>query len=495
MKTKRPLFALSVLLAASAALSQTYVKYPLTSTVWATTAPLNLFVSSTGNDSGACTSSGSPCLTIQGALNQVPRMVRHPVEITVGPGTFAGASIEGFTFDRSNSATASAWIHVSGTLITATATTGSPSGTATSGTTGAWSDGTVNTVTVSGAGWTSNDFQGKLVRLTSGTLSGQSFPITGNSSTVISFTGNIGSAPTAGNTFTVLDWGTDVTSTVAKWAAPSPFFSTLTSNFYGFVVQSAGAAENVSFNQLRITTTASGGAGVLLNGSTASFTYNKFDGSTGGAQIKLSNTSRALAVANTFSLATTQRGMKQEDDGTLDAGLESTCGKIESYANAFFGQGGVTLGRGIQLDNGAVISQYDYFLNVDRSFHLGRTEVFINHDVMVNGTLGVNYSLADDLPAGGEALVDTSWVANMTNGAIAMNGAGRLSVKTVGGTGNAVGLRCWTNCLMVVTSATSITGTTEISLDSANFSLATLRAASPRTLLDNWYGSRITQSN
>lgn len=495
MKTKRPLFALSVLLAASAALSQTYVKYPLTSTVWATTAPLNLFVSSTGNDSGACTSSGSPCLTIQGALNQVPRMVRHPVEITVGPGTFAGASIEGFTFDRSNSATASAWIRINGTLVTATPATGSATGTVTSGTIGAWSNGTVNTASVTAAGWTSNDFQGKLLRFTGGALSGQAFPVTGNTSTVLSFTGNISPAPAAGDTFTVLDWGTSVTSTVPKWTKPTTVWSSFATATYGFVVMDTGAAQNISFNQLHMAMT--GGPCILLNGATASFTFNKFDGTSASAQLRGSNASRILSAANVFFLGASMSGISLQEDESFNGGVDTTFGKIESYADAFLGIGGVTGGGswGVYGDNAGIISKYDYFSHVDRSFMLGRAEISVSHDVLTDGSLGVNYSLGDDLPAGGEALVDTSWVANMTNGAIAMNGAGRLSVKTVGGTGNAVGLRCWTNCLMVVTSATSITGTVEISLDSANFSLATLRAASPRTLLDNWYGSRIVQSN
>lgn len=462
---------------------------------YATTAPLSLFVDSAGYDGNDCKSIGSACLTLQGAINKVPKRVRHAVEITVSTGTYAGASIEGFSFDRSGNATGSAWIHLNGTLVTATAASGAPGGTVTSGTIGAFSDGTLNTLTVSGAGWTSDDFKGKLVWFTSGSNNGKLFTIASNTSTVISFAGFVSPAPANGDGFLVLDWGTTISGTVPQWSSPSGVFGAYFANIISLVIQDSGRAENVSINKLKFSTAPTGSVtGVLVNGATASFTYNRFEGTTGGARIYVSNGSKVLAQANSFSLNSSARAFYALDESTLDPAVETMFSVVHGKGNVFLGQS-LGFGRGYMLDNGAVVSNYDYFNNLDRCFNLGRAEVYVFKDVMVGGSLGVNYSLADDLPTSGQAQIDGSWIANMSNAAVAMNGAGRVAVKNVGGTGNAVGLRCWTNCLMVVYAATALTGTDEISMDSATSTLATLRAASPRTILDPWYGSRIVQKD
>src|ERR1700730_5312964 len=65
-----------------------------------TDADLNLYVDTAGNDANDCTGPGaSACATIQGAVDKVPKRIRHNVTITVGIGHFAGAVIEGFSVE------------------------------------------------------------------------------------------------------------------------------------------------------------------------------------------------------------------------------------------------------------------------------------------------------------------------------------------------------------------------------------------------------------
>lgn len=62
----------------------------------ATVAPITLYVETTGSDSNNCLTVGTACLTIQAAVNRIPKEVNHNVQITVGAGTFGGFVLAGF---------------------------------------------------------------------------------------------------------------------------------------------------------------------------------------------------------------------------------------------------------------------------------------------------------------------------------------------------------------------------------------------------------------
>lgn len=78
----------------------------------ATTAAINLYVETTGDDSSSG-AQAEPLLTIQAAVNRVPRFIRHPVNIHVGAGDFAGASIAGFTVGNAAVAADGAYTDIS----------------------------------------------------------------------------------------------------------------------------------------------------------------------------------------------------------------------------------------------------------------------------------------------------------------------------------------------------------------------------------------------
>lgn len=123
------------------------------SVITATTSAISLYVATTGSDSNTCLSLLDPCLTIQKAINKVPKDVQHNVNISVGEGNFAGFYLFGFRVRRD------ATFVISGTLNNPTLTTGTTSGTATGGTT--------TTLIDAGQSWTVNELRGKLVYVNS----------------------------------------------------------------------------------------------------------------------------------------------------------------------------------------------------------------------------------------------------------------------------------------------------------------------------------------
>jgi hypothetical protein len=83
-----------------------------------TDADLDLFVDVAGNDANDCTAPGaSACLTIQGAVDKVPKRIRHKVTITVGVGEFAGVVIEGFSVESSHQPNTGAGLDIRGTMV------------------------------------------------------------------------------------------------------------------------------------------------------------------------------------------------------------------------------------------------------------------------------------------------------------------------------------------------------------------------------------------
>lgn len=187
-----------------------------------TNADIILFVDPTGSDASACTSTGTAaCLTIQGALNKAPKLLRHRLTVNVAAGNYAGATISGFTIDPSVQKT-TAGISLIGALANVTPTTGSATGTATAGTAGSGSGATAGTLTDGAATWTVNDtaLVGKFVTITGGTGSGQVRVIASNTATVLTIAGTW-TAPTGTSTYALQSPSVNITSSAAAVPVPS----------------------------------------------------------------------------------------------------------------------------------------------------------------------------------------------------------------------------------------------------------------------------------
>lgn len=195
-----------------------------------TTEAMTLYVDAAGNDGNPGTI-GSPLLTIQAAVNKVPKIIRHPVLINVGAGTFDGFAIDNFDFDMAQYAT---YLRITGTLADFTTASGPNSGTATGATVGTIASYVYGTLTLTGAAWTVNNLKGKLLHITGGggynaaavVPTQNTFVIVANTAEIITVAGTLPSGVDNTTTFTIQDWATHVTPTCDLQATNSTLVAT-----------------------------------------------------------------------------------------------------------------------------------------------------------------------------------------------------------------------------------------------------------------------------
>lgn len=174
---------------------------------------------STGNDSFDCRSASTPCLTIQGALNKVPKLLQYGVTVTVAAGTYGCFYVSGFTCDPSvQQSSGGLLIDGFGAFTNSTLATGTATGTATAGSAG--SGTTYGTLTDGAQTWTVNDLRGRFLVLTGGTGSGQSRVISSNTGTAITITGVFSPAPNATTTYAIQDPSVIINTACSSPALP-----------------------------------------------------------------------------------------------------------------------------------------------------------------------------------------------------------------------------------------------------------------------------------
>lgn len=164
-------------------------------------------ITSGGTGGSGGTGTGA-CLTIQGALQKLPKNLDHLTTITVAAGNYTGARINGFVQDQTQQGTTGGLL-IEGTLANITPTTGTATGTATSGTAGSSTNSTITfgTLTDSTQSWTVNDLRGRIVTITGGTGSGQQFIVASNTATSLTIEG-VWTAPTRSSTYALQDSAT-----------------------------------------------------------------------------------------------------------------------------------------------------------------------------------------------------------------------------------------------------------------------------------------------
>lgn len=255
--------------------------------VQATTAALALFVDTTGSDSGPCTGTGTAaCLTVNGAVSKIPKVVRHPVIVTLGTGNFTGGVFHGFQYDPAG--TAGAYIALVGALTTFAPATGTATGTASAAaacangpplTDATLSDGTQT--------WTANNLKGQILETTGGTGAGQFLPIASNTGTVVTLAGCWGVTPNATTTYAIRDWGSVITTGVV--GQPANYLSSAGSATTALLFQDmqAGSARFsgqdgfVYVDSIRTTPT----TGLVAQNAHVNVRRSRFD-STGGFPIQ-----------------------------------------------------------------------------------------------------------------------------------------------------------------------------------------------------------------
>ncbi len=168
---------------------------------------------STGSDSFNCTDSTTPCLTIQGAINKVPKRLRNQVTVTVAAGTYGCFVVAGFTCDASvQTATGGFFIDAFAAFTNSTLATGTATGTATASSAG--SGTTYGTLTDGAQTWTVNDLRGRFV-----TAAGQTRVISSNTATGITIVGTWTNPGTVA--YTIQDPGVTINTACSAPATPT----------------------------------------------------------------------------------------------------------------------------------------------------------------------------------------------------------------------------------------------------------------------------------
>lgn len=149
--------------------------------------------------------------TIQFAIDAIPGLVGGNVTINVSSGTYS----ESWTIVNKGQ-TGDFTITIQGVI------SAESSETASSGVQGVNNSTTYPQVTVSGAGWTVDEHQWKLVEFTSGTNDGLFRVVESNTTDTLTLAGRIlSAAPTSGDTFDIMQWdtifsGTNLVGTLQK---------------------------------------------------------------------------------------------------------------------------------------------------------------------------------------------------------------------------------------------------------------------------------------
>lgn len=185
-----------------------------------TVAPITLYVKADGNDSNPGTLA-LPLLTIQEAVNRIPKFVDHPVVVDIGEGSFAKFDVSNFVIGASGS------IGVTGTMVTATLASGLTSGTSTGG--------SKTTLTKTGAGWTVDDLRGRWVKMGPTSL----YLIKSNTATTLTIVGEA-AVTMSGKVFVIQDNGTLLTDGIVRLST----------------ISGAGDITSVTIQKLKLDTTA-----------------------------------------------------------------------------------------------------------------------------------------------------------------------------------------------------------------------------------------------
>jgi hypothetical protein len=266
---------------------------------YATTA---YFVDPAGSDTNACLASGAAnaCLTVQGVIDKLPKIIRNTITITVAAGSYAGFIMGDRLWSPGGAVvTPSGSVAITGSKSAVTPTTGSATGTLT--TVSATTTSGTALLIDSGQAWTVDDaaLDGAFIRMTSGTANGQVRTIVTNGGTTLSVFPSYSTNPSIGDTYIIEKPAVIFTTGTTIRAIPGGFNMTMTdlefqSATSSSAILSQGSDVTIRFGGVRAYNTSTGTA-VSVPGFSAT-------GSSGPLVAKAAST--ALLVTKSFSPTT-----------------------------------------------------------------------------------------------------------------------------------------------------------------------------------------------
>lgn len=467
-----------------------------------TTAAMAIYVDgATGSDSNIG-SQASPLATIQAAVSLIPKHIYHGVDINLAAGSYAGALLDGFTVHSpasSDIATVNPYLSINGTLSAVTPATGPGTGTVSSFV--GFSNATFAVVTDSTQTWTVNDLVGKFFQLTGGTgytaglASPNIYVIVSNTST----TATICSLLVAGALDATTTYQISTTSTIMTTAYPtsassvnSPAATSYSSSGTSDVMFTNCVGAGFSIQRLQFSLGTSNPRGILMGG-------------TGRLRVYGCRLIGAAGAANGISCITNQ----------------GPAGVLQLRQNYFGFTSGV--GTCVQPVGSTGGSSLGYALDVGQCFFSGglshilaiQTTGYLQTTSMFSGSSSVSFGISG-CPAG--QITTSRWTGcgtgiNVGNGnsstgvgpstvsaqacdissctvgvSVSTFGFFQASATAVTGTANTTALSLTAGGRAKIGSGTTMTGTTEVSIDGVSNDYATMRAASPK-LITNTYGT------
>lgn len=314
------------------------------------------FVDPTGADTNNCTTSGtSACLTIQGALNKAPKLLRDQVTVNVAAGSYAGFIISGFTTDTGVQQ-ATGGLLINGALVNSTLATGSATGTATGAGQSAGAGSTFGVLCDSTATWTANDLRGRFV--TTLNPANAALVVSSNTATCITIVGTW-ALPVAGSTtYAIQDPSVTITSP-ANLAAPAgapaqPIAA-------GIIIDTGSMMYNqpaILVRNIRVANT-TGSTGVLAGGD-GSYTFTNL-------QIRpLSATAIGARLGLTGSTTSSARFQNCDtsiasSNGPVFVSSGSFTSRSSLWRNSGIATSGINIGAGATVSEGVAFATASLF--------------------------------------------------------------------------------------------------------------------------------------
>lgn len=459
-----------------------------------TTEGLTLYVATTGNDSNAGTDPSAPLRTVQAAVDKLPKQISHSVKISIGAGNFQGAFVSGFKIDADPLARSGAapYLWIEGTMAPVAPATGPGSGTVTGFTSNSGSTQAV--LTDSTQSWTVNDLRGKYCQITGGT----GFPATvstppfyiivSNTATTLTLLGT-GALAAAASTYQIVDCATFFTS-----AAATPASSTTTPSQLSLPAASCLTFFNnigvgLAISKLGFTLGSTNTRGVVTSDSRFRAFVCKLNASTGTLSGFLGQAGIAQGALNIQQIYASGFPTAISAVAYQTAGGSTTVQGV-SVNSCFFNGGGPGVISSSPQGIAAFNSQFTGCATggiVMLSSVAGTQISGCRFDGCATGiTTSVGVSQGHNSTSVGLQACD---ISNSTGAAINLTNCNQTAwLGTMTGTGNLVGLSLAKGARIQIDAASTLTGTTEISLDGVSQTLAAMRAASPK-LLTNTYGT------
>jgi len=468
-----------------------------------TITPLTWYVETSGSDVTGTGDVGSPFATVDGALTKLRATygdnIRHLVDLRMGAGNFPGFRISGWTINPLDH-TQSAGIRVVGTFIAPTLATGTASGAFTSVTTGnTTADVVYSTVADTAQNWPVNGLQGKMLEILTGTSALQIVPILRNTANTITVpsTSAFGSV---GGTYAIREFGTVIDTGVGFApsipAANASIATPIQSGIICFNNIVAPSNVEVRFEQLKIALAAptTGASGLNIQGTPVTWNRGFIGGAGTGSRVIINNSGGVTTnVANSIiNPAGASTGFTVQGNGfvLLSSLLAAAGPTFTTTGGSFLSTSGT--GQNLQIFN----TQVD-----PHSF-----------GILITGSSVLTLS-GVRIRSGGSQCIRCRVIEGNT-GAVFINGTGVSLTGATASTGlelqgptfgnftslfidntNGTGCSLAYGALLRVNSTSSIssiTGTQDVLMDNAATTLATMRAASPKVLFNN-YGTRLTE--